>query len=115
MGSGEKLWWRFTPVHKKQIRPLARLHGYLVYKRFLTRTQSWPLPKREAWVLEKLKRTLVRAYEGTPFYRERFQKAGFNPQRDFQSRADLARLPVLTKEDVRAHHEQMIDRRFLFG
>jgi len=115
MGSAEKRWWRFTPVHKKQIRPLARIHGYVVYQRFLKQTLNWPLPKRQAWVLEKLKRTLVRAYEGVPFYRERFQKAGFNPQRDFQSAADLARLPVLTKEDVRSHHEQMIDRRFLLG
>ena len=84
-------------MHKKQIRPLARIHGYVVYQRFLKQMLNWPLPKRQAWVLEKLKRTLVRAYEGVPFYRERFQKAGFNPQRDFQSAADLARLPVLPK------------------
>ena len=103
------------PVHKKQIRPLARLHGYWLYHRFLKQTQSWPLPQRQAWIVEKLKRTLVRAYEGVPFYRQRLQKMGFDPNRDFRSPDDLAHLPLLTKEEVRAHHEQMIDRRFAVG
>ncbi len=102
-------------IHKKQIRPLARVHGYWLYKRFLTQTQTWPLPKQQAWVLDKLKRTLILASEGVPFYRERFQRAGFNPHRDFQSVSDLARVPVLTKDEVRTHLHQMIDRRFLMG
>ena len=102
-------------IHKKQIRPLARMHGYWLYKGFLSRTPHWPLPRQQAWVLEKLKRALVQAYEGIPFYRRRFQKTGFDPRRDFQSAADLARVPILTKEEVRAHHDEMIDRRFLMG
>jgi len=103
------------PINKKQIRPLARLHGFWVYKSFLTKTRSWPLQKRRDWVLEKLRRALVLAYEGTPFYQQRFRAAGFDPHRDFRSTADLARVPNLTKEDVRANYEQMIDRRFLLG
>ena len=51
-------------IHKKQIRPLARMHGYWLYKGFLSRTPHWPLPRQQAWVLEKLKRALVQAYEG---------------------------------------------------
>ena len=102
-------------IHKKHIRPLARLHGYWLYRRFLGQTEDWPAPRRQAWVLEKLKRTLVLAYEGTPFYRERFQEAGFNPHQAFQSAADLARVPVLTKDDVRLHYERMIDSRYLAG
>jgi len=103
------------PIHKKQIRPLARLHGYWIYKRRLTQMEGWPLPKRRDWILEKLRRTLILAHEGVPFYQERFRNAGFDPRQDFHSMADLARVPVLTKADVRAHHEQMIDRRFLAG
>src|SRR4051812_42088556 len=103
------------PLHKKQVRPLARLHGYWLYKRQLMAMGSWPMPRRREWILEKLKRTLILAYEGAPFYQERFAKAGFDPRRDFHATADLARVPVLTKDEVRAHHEQMIDRRFLFG
>jgi phenylacetate-CoA ligase len=102
-------------MHKKRIRPPARLHGYWLYKSFLSHTQSWPVQKRRAYIFDKLNRTLLRAYDGVPFYRERFQAAGFNPERDFRSIADLSRVPRLTKEDVRANYEKMIDRRFLLG
>src|SRR5438105_1944249 len=113
MASAASRWWRCMLIHKKHIRPLARVHGYWLYKRFLKETSTWPLERQRAWVQEQLKRTLVRAFEGVPFYQDRFKKADFNPQRDFQSLSDLARVPVLTKEEVRTHFEQMIDRRFL--
>lgn len=102
-------------MHKKQIRPLARLHGYWLYRGLLARMESWPAERRREWVLERLKQTLIRAGEGVPFYQERFQKAGFSPVRDFKTLADLARVPVLTKAEVRANFERMIDRRFLRG
>jgi len=100
---------------KKQIRPLARLHGYWLHRRALSRMQTWPREQRSAWVFEKLKSTLLLADEGIPFYRERFRQAGFDPARDFKISADLARVPVLTKDDVRGGFEGMIDRRFLRG
>jgi len=100
-------------MHKKQIRPLARLHGYWLYRRFLTPMQSWTPERRRAWIFEKLRTTLIRAQEGVPFYRERFQQAKFDPARDFKTPADLVRIPFLTKDDVRNHGEQLIDRRFL--
>ncbi len=100
-------------MHKKQIRPLARLHGYWLHRRWLPGMQAWPVEQRRTWIFERLKRTLMLAGEGVPFYRERFHRAGFNPDRDFKSPADLARVPVLTKDDVRANFERMIDHRFL--
>src|SRR5437588_10288494 len=103
------------PITKKHIRPLARVHGYWLYKRFLSQTQQWPVQKQRAWVLEKLKHTLILAEEGVPFYRERFRQSGFNPRRDFQKLGDLARVPILTKDEVRANLEQLIDRRFLMS
>ena len=106
-------WSRCMAINKKQIRPLARLHGYCLYKTTLARMRSWPLQTRRDWIFEKLKRTLVLAYEGAAFYRKRFQDAAFDPRCDFQSTADLARVPLLTKQDVRAHYHEMIDRRFL--
>jgi phenylacetate-CoA ligase len=77
--------------------------------------RSWSAETRRAWILDRLRQTLVRANEGVPFYRERFQKEGFNPHRDFRSIADLGRVPVLTKDDVRANAGRMIDRRFFLG
>jgi phenylacetate-CoA ligase len=100
-------------MHKKQIRPLARLHGYWIYRRVLSETSDWPVEKRKAYVFERLQQTLIRAEEGIPFYRERFRKAGFNPRKDFRRLGDLAQLPLLTKTEVRTHHQEMVDRRFL--
>ena len=100
-------------MHKKQIRPLARLHGYWLYKTWLARMQAWPTEQRRAWIFQKLRATLTQANEGIPFYRERFRRAGFDPAPDFKSVEDMARVPLLTKADVRAHHAEMIDRRFL--
>src|SRR5262245_56011487 len=102
-------------MHKKQLRPLARLHGYWLSRRVLPAMATWPLEQRRAWLTERLKQTLVRAAEGIPFYRERFRKAGFEPARDFQSTADLVRVPLLTKDDVRAHHQEMLDQRYERG
>jgi phenylacetate-CoA ligase len=102
-------------MHKKQIRPLARLHGYWLARRTLPRMARWPAEQRRAWILATLKRTLVQAGAGIPFYRERFRQAGFDPERHFQQPSDLARVPILTKADVRAEGERLIDRRFLRG
>jgi phenylacetate-coenzyme A ligase PaaK-like adenylate-forming protein len=102
-------------MHKKQVRPLARLHGYWLHRRLLPRMQAWSRQEKQAWVFRRLKETLVRAAEGIPFYRERFREAGFDPLRHFDSVSDLERVPVLTKNDVRAKGEAMIDRRFLLG
>jgi phenylacetate-CoA ligase len=102
-------------MHKKQIRPLARLHGYWLHRHWLPPMQRWPLEQRRAWIFERLRQTLLLAGEGIPFYRERFRRSGFDPGRDFKSVSDLARVPVLTKGDVRANYEQMIDPRFLRG
>jgi len=46
-------------MHKKQIRPLARLHGYWLCRRVLTPMQAWSRDERQSWIFEKLKRTLV--------------------------------------------------------
>jgi histidinol-phosphate aminotransferase len=102
-------------ANKKLVKNVARLHGYWIYQNLLSKSQYWPDQRREQYVLENLRQTLVRAYEGTPFYREQFRQAGFDPRKDFRSPEDLARLPLLTKADVRKHINEMVDHRFEKG
>jgi phenylacetate-CoA ligase len=102
-------------MHKKRIRPIARLHGYWLWRRWLPALQGLSGEQRRAWVFERLKRTLTLAAEGVPFYRERFRQAGFDPARHFQSPDDLSRIPLLSKDDVRDNYERLLDRRFLRG
>ncbi len=50
--------------------------------------------------LERLKATLARAYENVPFYARRMQAAGLVPE-SVERLEDLARLPFVTKTDLR--------------
>jgi len=102
-------------LSKGLVKNVARLHGYWVYKNFLSKSQFWPEERRQKYVMDNLRRTLIRASEGTAFYREQFRKAGFNPRTDLRSPDDLNRLPLLTKSDVRKNINEIIDHRFERG
>ncbi len=52
--------------------------------------------------LDRLRETLVRA-AGTPFHASAFARAGMAPA-DVRSLDDLRRIPVTTKDDLRAHY-----------
>ncbi|WP_257459680.1 phenylacetate--CoA ligase family protein [Archangium lipolyticum] len=50
--------------------------------------------------LESLKAIVKRAYEHSPFYREKLTRAGVSPG-DIEQLEDLSRLPFLTKDELR--------------
>ncbi|MBI4634580.1 MAG: phenylacetate--CoA ligase [Deltaproteobacteria bacterium] len=50
--------------------------------------------------LERLQATLSRVYRNVPFYRQKFDEFGVEPD-DFRSLNDLRKLPFTTKEDLR--------------
>ncbi|MBP7146642.1 MAG: phenylacetate--CoA ligase family protein [Acidobacteria bacterium] len=50
---------------------------------------------------------VAQAWEQSPFYRQRFADAGFDP-RDLRDWDDLRRLPVITKRDIAANTERII-------
>lgn len=54
----------------------------------------------QAVQLEGLKWTVRHAYENSPFYRQRLQKGGINPD-DIRGLHDLTRLPFTSAEDLR--------------
>ena len=53
--------------------------------------------------LERLEATLSRVHRNVPFYRQRFDALGFDPE-SLRDPADLRRLPFTTKEDLRLAH-----------
>ncbi len=60
---------------------------------------------------KKLRELLQYAFEDVPFYRQKYEKAGFTPDQ-FISLADLSKIPVLTKEELRgAPKETLISER----
>jgi phenylacetate-CoA ligase len=69
---------------------------------------QWETPEAlEARALEKLRPLLAHAAEHVPHYRELFRDAGLVPG-DIQTIADLARLPVTTRQDLRSGFPQRV-------
>jgi len=76
------------------------------YKRFL-RTQYRPLEQVREDQWNRLKKLLDHAYTHTAFYRERFGNLGITPA-DIHTWHDFERLPLLTKDDIRANRDRMV-------
>jgi phenylacetate-CoA ligase len=60
---------------------------------------------------ESLIRLLRHAYDTTPFYRQRFDSAGIHP-RQISSPLDLQKIPVLTRDDLRHHQDELWSRSY---
>lgn len=98
-------------VHGMAIRAAFGLwHGWRPYGRhaaFLERSQWWPRARLEELQMQKLSGLLEHAYAKVPFYRHRFDEAGVRPS-SIQSPADLRCLPILTKQDIQEHREELL-------
>jgi len=65
--------------------------------------EAMPLDKMKELQVERLKWSLKHAYDNVPFYKENFDKAGFNPDQ-FKSLDDMKRVPFLTKQNMRDNY-----------
>ncbi|MGY1457198.1 phenylacetate--CoA ligase family protein [Luteimonas sp. A534] len=76
---------------------------------------QWRSPEEIAAIQwTKLKALVAHCWDDVPFYRERWRAEGFEPG-DLGSMDDFARLPVLTKADIRTHNDDLKARRFRDG
>jgi phenylacetate-CoA ligase len=86
---------------------LARAHGIAGPLAEALRTERLARPELERLVADKLRALAVFAGRETAFWRDRFAQAGIDPAR-VHTIADLAALPVLTKEDLRTGGSAML-------
>ena len=89
------------PLHER-----LKHHTTVAAHRAMEQTQWWDTTRLQALQLERLRALLKHAQEHVPYYRELFGRIGFNPGalRDI---TDLAKLPFLTKTEIRAHLEKL--------
>jgi phenylacetate-CoA ligase len=73
----------------------------------LSVSEWWTRGEIAAYQDERLRGLVRHAYENVPFYRERMRELHLVPN-DIRERADLPKLPLLTKEDVRRHGDRLI-------
>ncbi len=62
------------------------------------KNETLPVEELRRLQLEKLKRTVVRAWNESPFHRRLYEKAGVTPD-EVQTLDDLHRLPFMTRQD----------------
>ncbi|TFW29675.1 phenylacetate--CoA ligase family protein [Massilia arenosa] len=87
------------PVHE-----LLKKHRTVAVRKRMEETQYWSPERLRALQLERLRALLVRAGSKSPYYRDTFQRIGFDPAA-ITSLKDLERLPLLDKPTIRAHSD----------
>jgi len=112
--------YRMTPVWAQNMLLTAyggllarERHGgrYREYRDLLASTEWLPAAELEAYQDDRLRLVVRHAYETVPFYRRRFEESRLKPD-DIKGRADLPKIPLLTREDVRTGFEELRSRAF---
>lgn len=94
------MWIRTIPFPYSQGIKFAKFYN------FLMESQWWPKEKLEGFQNERLKIIIKHAYENVPYYRKIFDERGLKPK-DIECKEDLKLLPILTKDDVRRHFNEV--------
>lgn len=80
---------------------------YAEFRQLTHEVESWSLEQIQEYQLKQLRQTLIQAGNYCPFYQQRFARVGFRPEL-LKSTEDLSECPLLTKQDLLEHREQMI-------
>jgi phenylacetate-CoA ligase len=91
--------WSFPPAYDESYFPAPDSRYWF------PRRETMPAAERERAILERLQQVCAYAYERAPFYRRKWDEAGFHPSR-LRSLDDFERVPVVQKKDLRAAQER---------
>ena len=88
--------WTFPPAYDESYFPKADSRYWFPER------ETMPAGDREKAILERLQQVCAYAYETAPFYRRKWDEAGFHPDH-LKSLEDFEdKVPVVTKQDLRA-------------
>ena len=96
-----------------KVMPFPYSHGlqFAKFYKWLMKTQWLPPEELEEIRNERLKIIVKHAYENVPYYRRIFEERSLKPK-NIQLKEDLKLLPILTKDDVRKHFNELIAKDF---
>lgn len=104
-------------VYLQQLARPSRRHVRSIFfegLRFRREAAAWSRDRKVEWMLGRLRFSLRRAYVETEYYREQFDRIGFDPRADF-SFDDFSRLPVLGREEIHAAGQDLVSNLFPAG
>lgn len=84
---------------------------YNYYKDFLAKTQWYSKEELEAYQENQLQKLIKHAYETVPYYQRIFEKRKLSPS-DIKTSADLTKLPVLTRDDIKNNTSDLISTAY---
>ena len=87
------------------------LHGWTRHRADFRRLLALPPAAVEQQSLDRLRAMLAHAFAAVPYYRDAWKAAGFVPS-PATTLADLSRLPVLTKAEIRERKREMVATTF---
>jgi phenylacetate-CoA ligase len=82
---------------------------YPEFREFLAKSEFYSTAELEAYQGERLREIVAHAYEHVPFYRRRFDEHKLKPA-DVNGVSDLPKIPVLTRDDIRRHFDDLRSR-----
>ena len=90
------------PLHER-----LKGHDSVAVRRRLEDSQWWSTQRLQEDQLLRLRSFLIDVGQRVPYYRDLFAAQGFDPNR-LRAVADMAGLPLLTKDAIRAHTPQIL-------
>jgi phenylacetate-CoA ligase len=94
-------FWSYPPSYDDSYFPASDSRYWF------TRRETMPAGEREKAILERLQHVCAYAYEHAPFYRRKWDEAGFHPSH-LKSLEDFeAKVPVVQKKDLREAQTRM--------
>jgi len=78
-------------------------------RRFIRHAEKWTAEQARAYQIEALRRLCTLAYGKTSYYRRAFDAIGFHPE-DLKSAEAFSRLPIIDRDTIRAHLDEMCAR-----
>ena len=79
----------------------------MVWYRRIQEMNTWSREEIRAWQEEQLRRIVDQAYNHTVYWKRVFNERGLKPC-DISTIADLKKLPILTKDDIRSHYDEIV-------
>lgn len=76
------------------------------WRKQIMEMNTWSAEQIRGWQNEKLRMFVKHAYEHTVYYKRQFDSLGIKPE-DIQTIEDLQKLPVIRKQDVIDHFEEL--------
>jgi phenylacetate-CoA ligase len=103
----QKLKWGLGFAYRHLPTSIRRGRHYLEFKKLVEEGEHWDRDQIEEFQLRQLRKTLHQANSYCPYYQRKFAEARFRPE-SVQSFRDLRDCPVLEKQDLLDHREEMV-------